>query len=322
MLNLSLLGACAGGIGALGLLLICAGLPHNQRPTLDDRLAPYVRDAAPESALLRRGNAQPRGALDAMANAVSVLLRPVFADLIRVLERVGGGAGAIRRRLDQAGLEYGVEEFRAQQVVWGVVGFLIGLLLALLIGLERGFAPPVMLAAIIVSTLLGVLARDQWLTQAVRTREQRILTEFPTVAELLALSVSAGEGPIGALERVASSSTGELAGELRRTLADARAGASLIDALQALATRTSLPIVARFVDGVAVAVERGTPLAEVLRSQAGDVRAASRRQLMESGGKREIAMMAPVVFAVLPVTVVFAIYPGIAVLGLQGPYPP
>jgi tight adherence protein C len=44
---------------------------------------------------------------------------------------------------------------------------------------------------------------------------------------------------------------------------------------------------------VATAVERGTPLADVLRAQAQDVREAGRRALMEEGGKKEIAMMIP-----------------------------
>ena len=37
---------------------------------------------------------------------------------------------------------------------------------------------------------------------------------------------------------------------------------------------------------------------------------------MEQGGRKEIAMMVPVVFLVLPVTVLFAIYPGVAFLRL------
>ena len=61
----------------------------------------------------------------------------------------------------------------------------------------------------------------------------------------------------------------------------------------------------------------GTPLAEVLRSQAQDVRELGRRRLMESGGRKEIAMMVPVVFLVLPVTVLFAVYPGLVSLDLQ-----
>jgi tight adherence protein C len=131
---------------------------------------------------------------------------------------------------------------------------------------------------------------------------------------MLALAVGAGEGPVAALERVVALSRGELSIELGRTLADARAGASLVQALQALSARSELAALVRFVDGVVVAVERGTPLADVLRGQAQDVREAGQRELLESAGRREIAMMVPVVFGVLPVTVLFAVYPGFAFL--------
>ena len=144
-----------------------------------------------------------------------------------------------------------------------------------------------------------------------------MLAEFPTVAELLALAVGAGEGASGALERVVRLSHGELADELGRCLADARAGASLPTALQGLADRTGLASLARFVDGIVVAVERGTPLADVLRAQAQDVREEGRRQIMEAGGRKEIAMMVPVVFGVLPVTILFALFPGLGFFQFQ-----
>ena len=91
----------------------------------------------------------------------------------------------------------------------------------------------------------------------------------------------------------------------------ARAGVPLMDALQQVADQTSLDPLARFVDGLLVAIERGTPLAEVLRAQAADVREAGKRRLLEAGGRKEIAMMVPVVFLVLPVTVLFALFPGL-----------
>ncbi|HCX85458.1 MAG TPA: pilus assembly protein TadB, partial [Micrococcales bacterium] len=69
-------------------------------------------------------------------------------------------------------------------------------------------------------------------------------------------------------------------------------------------------------DGVAVAVERGSPLGEVLRAQAADARESAKRELMESGGRREIGMLVPVVFVLLPLTVLFALFPGIAMLQL------
>ena len=94
-------------------------------------------------------------------------------------------------------------------------------------------------------------------------------------------------------------------------LGRARSGLPLTDALHQVADRTSLEPLARFVDGLLVAIERGTPLAEVLRAQAADVREAGKRRLLEAGGRKEIQMMVPVVFLILPVTVLFALYPGL-----------
>jgi tight adherence protein C len=111
------------------------------------------------------------------------------------------------------------------------------------------------------------------------------------------------------LQRIARGGGGPLRDELRRVLTEVQAGSPLVAALDTFAARTSLMPLARFLDGLVVAVERGTPLAELLRAQAGDVRESAKRQLMESGGRKEIAMMIPVVFLVLPTVVVFAAYP-------------
>ena len=83
-----------------------------------------------------------------------------------------------------------------------------------------------------------------------------------------------------------------------------------------MAATTGLAVVARFAHGVAVAVERGTPLADVLHAQAADVREAGRRELIETAARKEVFMMVPVVFLVLPVTVLFAFWPGVIGLDL------
>lgn len=143
-----------------------------------------------------------------------------------------------------------------------------------------------------------------------------MLAEFPAVAELMALAVGAGESTVGALERVCRVAEGELAGEFRAVLAQTRAGAGLTTALQDFSARTDVVALGRFVDGIVVAIERGTPLADVLRAQAQDVRDHDKRVLMEIAGKKEIAMLVPVVFFILPLSVAFAVFPGLAVLNL------
>jgi tight adherence protein C len=280
-----------------------------RRPDLDARLQPYLRDTPRPSRLLVE---PPRSPLPVLARVAA----PAIRDAARAVERVLGGATSVRRRLERAGRSPDVEAFRAQQVLWGVLGLAAGGLLAVVLHYVRSSPPPALAALVVVLGATGVVGRDWWLSRQVEARERRMLAELPTVAEMLALAVAAGEGPLPALERVARLSSGELSGELRRTLSDARAGAPVPIALQGLADRTGLLPLVRFVDGVVVAVERGTPLADVLRAQAADVREAGQRALMDTAGKKEIAMMVPVVFLVLPVTVLFAVYPGFAFLRL------
>src|SRR5690606_992419 len=148
-------------------------------------------------------------------------------------------------------------------------------------GSTRGSGLVPLTALVLICALAGALARDHLLTRTVRDRERTMTAEFPTIAELLALAVSAGESPPAALERLASTTTGTLAGEIERTLADVRSGRGVAEALERMAGRTELPAISRFTDGVATAIERGTPLVDVLRSHAADARVAGHRELME-----------------------------------------
>ncbi|MDR7382011.1 type II secretion system F family protein [Promicromonospora iranensis] len=295
-------GALAGLGVALGLLIVLARL-RSRAVTLDERLAPYLRPRDATSTLLREVS---------RTSAVVRLLG--LHDVGARLERFGSPRDEVRRRLDRAGSAESVDHFRARQVVWTVTGLATGLGLALLLAATRGAAAVPLVALVVVAGACGYVACDQALTVRVRRREERLLAELPTIAELLALAVAAGESPPAALERVASTARGELAGEIRRMVADVRAGAPVTTALTALADRSGLPPLSRFAEGVVVALERGTPLADVLRHQAHDVREAGRRALLEAGGRKEILMMVPVVFLVLPVTVVFAVFPSLATL--------
>jgi tight adherence protein C len=185
-----------------------------------------------------------------------------------------------------------VEDFRVEQVVWGGLGLLGAAVVAALGSALAGSVNLLSAVLLCVAGLVGgVLGRDWWLTQQVQRPRGAAARRVPRVAELLALAVTAGESPTAAIARVTRLSGGELARELGATLGRARAGVPLVEALQQLADRTSLDALARFVDGLIVAIERGTPLAEVLRAQAADVREAGKRRLLEAGGRKEIAMM-------------------------------
>lgn len=304
------LGAAVGALGGLGLWLVIVRLAA-RRPTLDSRLAPYLRTSPSRSSLLATT------VVRSPFPTVERLLAPAMRDAVRVAERLGSPAADVRRRLMRAGRSQTVEQFRAEQVVWTVVAAAAGLGLALLLVATRGTGTVAGTALVVVAALTGLAAHDQVLALQVRRRERLLLAELPTVAELLALAVTAGEGALGGLERIVRTARGALSAEIRTVVDDARAGTSLPVALDRLADRTGLVPLARFCEAVSVAVERGTPLAEVLRAQAQDAREAGRRELMESGGRKEVAMMVPVVFLILPITVVFAVFPGLLALRID-----
>jgi tight adherence protein C len=225
----------------------------------------------------------------------------------------------VRRRLERADLDKTVHEFRVEQVLWGLGAFAIAAAYGVFRGLREPGSAGLSVVLCLVAFVVGVLARDSRLTGQVTRRERRILAEFPTIAELLALAVAAGESPVAALDRVVRRSGGELSSDLGRVLAAVRTGEPVGEAFDRLAASTGLPLVARFAQGVAVAVERGTPLAQVLHAQAADVREAGRRELIEVAARKEVLMMVPVVFLVLPITVLFAFWPGVVGLHLTTP---
>jgi tight adherence protein C len=304
----SWLGAILGLGCGIGLVLALFGSPPLRPIRLTDRIAPYLADTpAPSGLLGRAGNGS--------VGTLRRLLGPVTGRAVRWLDRLVGGAESVRRRLGGLGSAGSVEEFRIEQVVWGALG-LIGGALALIISTAlRGDLDPVLIVgAALIGGIGGVLARDWWLSRQLALRETAMLAEFPVIADLLALAVVAGESPVDALQRVCRLTTGELTRDLRRALDDARTGAPITRALTDLGQRSTLEPFARFVQGLVVAIDRGTPLAGVLHAQATDVRESAKRALLEAGGQKELQMMVPVVFLILPVTVLFALYPGLLTL--------
>jgi tight adherence protein C len=303
-------GVVLGAFSGLGIWLVLDRLWSARHTSLAVRVAPYLRDL-PGTAV-RPPAAEP-------ASAFAAVFGPMLRGVADLVERLLGGSASIARRLERARLPMSVHEFRMSQAVWGLAAFALAAVPSAVLALRSpGRAVPLLVMCGCASAL-GVLLRENRLTAQVARRERRILEEFPTVAELLALAVAAGESPVAALDRVVRRAHGELSADLRDVLAEVRTGTPITRAFDDLATRSALPAVSRFAEGVAVAMERGTPLADVLHAQAGDVREAGRRALIESGARREVLMMVPVVFLVLPTVVVFAFWPGLVGLRLVVP---
>ncbi|WP_245637377.1 type II secretion system F family protein [Actinomyces vulturis] len=277
----------------------------SRQPTLHSRIRPYIHHRPPTSRLLQ-GNREQTTVTGALIHCIHWATR--------AMNQLGSTSDAVARRLALLHTRMSVDEFRIHQLLWA-----LGALVSTLgMGLFLAWIRPVNVVALVVLALMSsigaIAASDWWLSRRVRQRTAQLDHELPDVVELLALAVGAGQSPLSAIERVATIGQGAFIDDLRSVVVDTRSGTILTQAMERMASRSESAAVGRFCEAMVIALERGTPLADVLRAQAIDAREAARRELMEEGGKKEIAQMIPVVFLVLPVTVIFALFPGLMVL--------
>jgi len=302
------LGMLLGVVLGLGLWLVSSSVPRIGRPRLVERVAPYVADLSPEArAMLARRSSDPTPVLGFVIGPAARRLRGAVAEWL-------GGNEVIAKRLRQSGATVTVERFRAGQLVWAAAAFVIASVLAIAAPTFSALPAIVRIAFPLMAAVLGAALRDWILQRSARRRLSRISSELPTVLEFLTLSLTAGDGMLDAIRRVAGAGSGEIPVEFARVVTAVGTGVPLARALAELRDGLDHPALSRALDQVLGALERGAPLAGVLRAQAGDARDEAKRTIIELAGRKEIAMLVPLIFLILPVTVAFALFPGYLVL--------
>ncbi len=286
-----------------GVLLLLSLAPRWSAASLSQRIAPYVRDIT-----------DPIGATPTSSGFGADLI-DMWRQWQASVSRRLAGSTSVGRRLRQAGWTIDVAGFRARQLSGAITGLAVGAVVVIaLVLLGRGSASAALLPPLL--AVAGAMVPELRLSRAARGRRARIEEELPTVLEFLALCLSAGEGLLDALRRVGDLSGGEVTAELRGVVVAVGTGASLSDALADLSARLDSAAVSRAVDHLIAAIDRGAPLAQVLHAQALDAREEAKRSLIERAGRNEIAMLVPLVFLILPLSVLFAVFPGIFMLRL------
>jgi tight adherence protein C len=205
--------------------------------------------------------------------------------------------------------------FRRNQIVIAGLGMLVTVLWLLLrftVGKPLSALPALLL---ILSAFVFAGWYSKWkLASKAKKNRTAIEGQLSTVLDLLAFAVSAGEPVLLAMRRIVQSCTGPLISELRKVVNSVNSGEALAAALVQLQAELDSQPVSRAVHALNLALERGTPLAQVLRAQAADSRAQQGRMLLIMAGHKETTMMLPVVFLILPMIVAVALYPGMIAL--------
>ncbi len=140
-------------------------------------------------------------------------------------------------------------------------------------------------------------------------RREQIALELPDTLDQMTIAVEAGLSFDSAMTRAGSNGKGVLAEELVRTLQDIQVGQSRRQAYEALALRTGVADLRKFVRAIIQADVYGIPIAVVLRTQAAEMRMKRRQRAEEKAMQIPVKVIFPLMLCILPVLFIVLLGP-------------
>jgi tight adherence protein C len=203
------------------------------------------------------------------------------------------------------------QTFLATKALASCGGFVGGAFLGAVAG--KGGAVAALLAFVFAG--LGFLVPDIVVTFKGRSRRETIRSELPDALDLLAVSVEAGMGFDGALQKLTEHMDGPLIEEFGLALGEMRIGESRRNALQKMSARVDTPEIASFIRAIIQADELGISLGRILKVQAADTRNKRQAAAEEKAMKAPIKMLFPTALFIFPAMFIVILGPALLDLG-------
>lgn len=220
--------------------------------------------------------------------------------------RAAAGAGA---RLAEAGVKVGYAQFVAIKVLATTTTLLLAgmVFLPLVAPAHRGQAFVIAACA----TVLAFRLPDFWLSRTIEERRRALQRQLPDALDLLCISVEAGLGFDGAVQKVAEKFRDPIATEFSTYLAETRIGRPRADALRNLARRAGIADMQAFTAAVIQADQLGVSLTKVLRAQSESMRVKRKQRVQERAMQIPVKMLIPMVIFIFPTIFVVLLGPAI-----------
>jgi Flp pilus assembly protein TadB len=163
----------------------------------------------------------------------------------------------------------------------------------------------------LLTKLLQVITRSQM-------NYSELNQELAKILQMLAIMISAGESPVTALRYISQRSSGKLALLIKTSLGNYEQNGNLYKTLEFVSSATNSAQVRRLLNAVRISAERGSPMLDTLQNQVRSLNKEIKVNLLNRAGKSEIALLIPVVFLILPTSILFAVWPSIYGLSNSG----
>jgi tight adherence protein C len=159
----------------------------------------------------------------------------------------------------------------------------------------------------------GFFVPDAIFNGRVRARQGDIMRNFPTMVDLMALTIEAGLDYMAAIERILKNvrpaQRTELENELQKMINEVQLGYTRRDALKRLAMRTGVPEIRSFVGLIIQSDELGTSLVELLRNYAADMRFRRLNKAEKLAAQAATKMLIPLFIFIFPTVFIMMLAP-------------
>ncbi len=228
------------------------------------------------------------------------LLETLSRRLSALIDR--GDDETLALRLRQAGFaDIGPPQYRMRQLVLTTMGILTGAALgAGLLGSVGG----ALLLMVCFGLPASVMQRNR-VQRAIDARRSIMRSEVYTVAQLLAVHLRTGRGPVEAVRSVTGRGRGPVVAELREGLTWVAGGVPPADAYRRLSEVTPEPAVARLYRLLGASANSGGEVGAALLALADDLRSSTREDLERRSVRRRTAMLVPLLLLIAPVMLWF-----------------
>lgn len=162
--------------------------------------------------------------------------------------------------------------------------------------------------------LVSLVFPDFWLKKKMKTRQDEIQRGLPDALDMLSVCASAGLGFDQSLQKVSGYWASELGKELRRVTQEMEMGVSRSEALRNLSERLDVDDLSQFVAIIVQAEKIGMSYADVLHSQALQLRVQRQYRAREIANKLPGKMILPIALLIFPAMIAVILGPSIPIL--------
>lgn len=239
------------------------------------------------------------------------VIKPLLSSAGQALSRYlpQRAATRINERLVAAGRTIGYNQFLATKAVAGALTTL--LCFAVLLPLT----PPGDRSRFVLLFVLAIVAAyklpDYLLSRRLEERRHQLERQLPDAMDLLCISVEAGLGFDGAIQKVAEKFADPISTEFAAYLTETRLGRPRSEALRNLATRAGTTDMRSFTGAVIQAEQLGVSISRVLRSQSESIRVRRKQRIEEMAMKVPVKMLIPMALFILPCVFIVVLGPAL-----------